>query len=579
MESATRRTPGAPRSAGFRSGARRLGGALAVAGALAASAGETAGPQYGGTLTVGTVYVSLSALSWDPAQWNWKQNHDTGMYYEQLFAADLDQSVRRGGKHNFIADAWLPSEAIRGELAESWEWEDPLTVVVKLRKGVMIPAKPGVIPEPRELTADDVLFSYNRLDSSPKKIPTYFDHIEKVEARDAHTVVFKFKEYNAEWNYRFGYGYFSGIVPREMGDVDAKDWKNAVGSGPFQLAEYVSGNSQTYVKNPDYWDTETLGGGEHRIPFIDELVYRIMQDEATQHTALRSGKLDILEIVRWQAVPELKRNAPELKWNRWLSTNGQFVALRVDREPFDDIRVRRALNLAVNQREIVESFYGGNAELFAYPMHPDYHGYYEPLEKMPDSVQELFTYDPDRARKLLAEAGYPDGFSFKVQVTTANPAHMDLLPLIAAYLERVGVTIEIVPMEYPAFLSAMIRKTHTAGYLMNNGHTNPTTTIRKSFVTNQTWNPSMWSDPELDKKMDEVYRTRDEAERQKMLREMTVEIVDQAPYIWLPTPYLYTAWWPWVRNYNGELRAGAVRPGPIYARIWIDQEMKKKMGY
>ncbi len=59
---------------------------------------------------------------------------------------------------------------------------------------------------------------------------------------------------------------------------------------------------------------------------------------------------------------------------------------------------------------------------------------------------------------------------------------------------------------------------------------------------------------------------------------MTREILDKAPYIWLPTPYIYTAWWPWVKNYGGELRAGAVRPGPIYARIWVDQELKKKMG-
>jgi peptide/nickel transport system substrate-binding protein len=134
-------------------------------------------------------------------------------------------------------------------------------------------------------------------------------------------------------------------------------------------------------------------------------------------------------------------------------------------------------------------------------------------------------------------------------------------------------------MEYGAFLSAMTTKTHTAGYFMNNGHTNPTTTIRKSFVTNQTWNPSIWSDPAYDRKMQEIYLTRDEPKRQQMLREMTVEILDKAPYVWLPTPYIYTAWWPWVQNYNGELRAGAVRPGPIYARIWIDQEMKKKMGF
>ena len=134
-------------------------------------------------------------------------------------------------------------------------------------------------------------------------------------------------------------------------------------------------------------------------------------------------------------------------------------------------------------------------------------------------------------------------------------------------------------MEYGAFLSAMTTRNMTPAYFMNNGHTNPITTIRKSFGTKQTWNPSGWSDPEYDKKIEVIYREPDESKRQKMLRELTTEIVDKAPYIWLPTPYYYAAWWPWVKNYAGELRAGAVRPGPIYARIWVDQELKKKMGY
>lgn len=554
-----------------------------AAGASTADNGSANGdgkPQYGGTLEIGSIYVTLSALSWDPQDWNWKLNHDTGFFYEQLFAADLDKSVRKGGKHHFYADAWLPSDAIRGELAESWEWKkNPLAIVIHLRKGVMIPAKAGVIDKPRELTADDVVFSYNRLDKSPKKIAGYFDHIAKVEARDKHTVVFTFKEYNAEWDYRFGWGYYSAIVPQEMGKVNAKDWHNAVGSGPFQIADFIPGNSQTYVKNPDYWDKEKIGGTAYKIPFVDKVVYRTIKDEATQSTALRTGKLDILEIMRWTTAEDLKKTNPQLKWSKWLSMNGQFIALRTDQKPFNDIRVRRALNMAVNKQEIVQAYYGGNAELFGYPMHPDYYGYFEPLEKMPASVKELFTYDPEKAKKLLAEAGYPNGFTFKVQFTTAQPDHADLLPLIAGYLDKVGVKIEIQPMEYGAFLSAMTTKTHAAGYLMNNGYTNPTTSIRKSFVTGQVWNPSMWSDPAYDKKMDEVFRTRDEAKRQKMIKEMTVEILDKAPYIWLPTPYIFTAWWPWVKNYNGELRAGAVRPAPIYARIWVDQDLKRKMGF
>ncbi len=556
--------------------ARLLALGLACCAGLA-SAQEK--PQYGGTVNIGTVYVTLSALSWDPADWNWKLNHDTGQFYEQLFAADLSKSRRHGGKHPFYADAWLPSDAIRGELAERWEWkENPLRVEVTLRKGIMFPEKPGVMKS-RELVADDVIFSYNRLEKSPKKIATYFDHVEKVEARDKYTVVFTFREYNAEWDYRFGWGYYSPIVPKEVADAGAQNWKNVNGTGPFMLTDYVQGNSNTYTRNPNYWDKEKIGGQEYKLPFVDKVVFRTIKDEATYITALRTAKLDLLENIRWSAVAELKRSAPKLQWSRWLNMSGTFLAMRVDTKPFDDIRVRRALNMAVNKQEIVKSYYGGNAELFAYPQHPDYLGYFEPLDVMPDSVKELFTYNPEKAKKLLAEAGYPKGFSFKVQVCSCAPDHMDLLPLVAAYLKKVGVTLEVQPMEYAAFLSAMTTRTNAPGYFMNNGHTNPTTTLRKSFLKGQVWNPSQWDDPQFEKRIAELYREPDERVRQVKVRLLTREILDKAPYIWLPTPYIYTAWWPWVKNYGGELRAGAVRPGPIYARLWVDQELKKKMGY
>ncbi len=535
-------------------------------------------PQYGGSLNVGTVVVTLAPLSWDPVDWSWKINHDTGMVREQLFAADLDKSVRKGGKYRFISEAYLPAASLRGELAESWEWETPLTLVVHLRHGVMFPEKPGVMSE-REFVADDVLYSFDLVESSPKKIPTYFDHIDRLEARDEHTVVFHFNEFNAEWAYRFGYGFHSGISPRETADIDRKDWRNVVGSGPFELTRYVRNNSQRYNKNPDYWDTEQIGDKRYAIPFIDDVTYRIIKDEATWLTALRTGKLDILESIRFIAVDHLKETTPELKWNRRLATAGNFMVLRVDRPPFDDVRVRRALNLAVNHPEMVELFYDGHAELMGYPQHPGYGEYFQPLEEMRASVQELFSYNPEKARRLLAEAGYPDGFDFNVQVCSCSPTQMDILPLIKDYLSRVGINFEIEPMEYAAFLSVMTTRTHSAGYMMASGHTNPTTSLRKSFKTLQTWNPSQYSDPEVDRRIDEYHRSRDETERIRMIRELTVDMLDAAPYLWLPTQYVYTAWWPWVKNYGGELRAGAVRPGPIYARLWIDQELKRELGF
>ena len=552
--------------------------ALAMCVAAPAQA-QAEKPQYGGTLNVGSMYVTLSPLSWDVADWAWKFGNDTGLAYEQLFAGDLSKSVRRGGKYPFIADAWLPADAIRGELAESWQWQDkPLRLEVRLRKGVMFPDKPGVM-KARELVADDVVHTYTRLDKSPKKIPTYFDHVDKVEATDKHTVVFTFKAYNAEWDYRFGYGYFSGITPKEVTDAGPGNWKNVNGTGPYLLENHVQGNAVTWARNSAYWDKESIGGQAYKLPFVDKIIYRTIKDESAFLTALRTAKLDLLESIRWSAVDELKKNAPALKWKKRVATGGTFLSMRVDTKPFDDIRVRRAMNLAVNKQEIVKSYYGGNADLFGYPMHPDYLGYFEPLDKMPLAAQELFQFNPDKARALLAEAGYPKGFSFKVQVCSCNPDHMDLLPLVAAYLDKVGVKLEIQPMEYGAFLSAMTTKTNAAGYFMNNGHTNPTTSIRKSFVTKQTWNPSQYSDPLLDQRMAETYLERDEGKRQILIKLLTRDVLEKAPYIWLPTPHVFAAWWPWVKNYDGELNVGAARNGPIHARIWVDQAMKKKMGF
>ena len=559
------------------------GCAMVLAGLLATSSGtalaQAEKPQYGGTLNIGTVVVTLSPLSWDPADWAWKFGNDTGLMYEQLFAADLSKSKRLGGKHLFIADAWLPSDAIRGELAESWQWkENPMRVEVKLRKGVMFPAKQGVMAA-RELVADDIVHSFYRLDKSPKKVPNYFDHVDKVEATDKHTVNFVFKKYDSEWDYRFGWGYYSAIVPKEVSDAGAGNWKNANGTGPYALTDFVQGNAVTFSKNALYWDKEMIGGHAYKLPFSDKIIYRTIKDEASFLTALRTAKLDVLEAVRWSAVDELKKNAPALKWRKRVATAGTFLAMRLDTKPFDDIRVRRALNMAVNKQEIVKAYYNGNADLFGYPMHPDYIGYYETLDKMPVAAQELFAYNPDKARALLAEAGVPKGFSFKAQVCSCNPDHMDLIPLVAAYLDKVGVKMEIQPMEYGAFLSAMTTKTNAAGYFLQNGHTNPTTSLRKSFVTKQVWNPSQYTDPDFDSRMAAVYLEKDESKRQLLIKLMTRDIVEKAPYIWLPTPHTYSAWWPWVKNYDGELRAGAERPGPIHARMWIDQALKKKLGF
>jgi len=558
---------------------QRLALALALAGAAGMVQAQGEAPKYGGTLNFASSSAGVATLSWDLADWQATlQTRDTGQFYEQLFAVDLSKAKSRGGKYPFTISGWQPTDAMRGELAESWSWPTPLTLEVKLRQGVKFPAKKGVMAE-RELVAEDIVYNFNRMNTSPKRTQGYYDHVDKVEATARHTVLFTFNQYIADWDYRFGNGFFSGIVPKEVVDAGAGNWKNVNGTGPFMLTNVAQGNALTFSKNPVYWDKLTVAGKSYPLPFIDRVVHRVIKDDSTQQSALRTGKIDILSSISWEAAKELKKSTPQLQWNRWLTTSAPRVALRVDAKPFTDVRVRRALNMAVNKQEIVDKFYGGEAALFTFPMHPEYLGYHRPLNEQPASVQELFKYDPAKARKLLAEAGYPNGFAFKMQICSCNVESMELMPLVAAYLEGVGVKMEITPMEYGAHLSAMTSHTNAAGYLTSIPDVNPTTSLRINFGKDQVYNAPMMNDAKFDARVAEANGERDEAKRQQMLRELTSQVLDQAPAIWMPAPYRYTAWWPWVKNYGGEMFVGAGRFAPIHAQLWIDQELKKKMGY
>ena len=180
-------------------------------------------------------------------------------------------------------------------------------MVIKLKQGIMFPAKQGVM-EARELTADDVVWNYTYRAESPKRPPGILTEITKVEARDRYTVVYYMKDFISDWPFWLAYGYNSSIMPKEVAAAGAADWKNATGTGPFMVTEYVPGNSHTYAKRPDYWDKEKIGEAEFKLPFVDKVVYRIIRDESTRLTAFRTGKLDIMEVVSWENMDSLRKS-------------------------------------------------------------------------------------------------------------------------------------------------------------------------------------------------------------------------------------------------------------------------------
>ena len=535
-------------------------------------------PQYGGTLTVLTAHASINPLSWDPADFAWFTNHSVSPYQEQLLVGDLSKGKGGTGEFWFVDNEYIPYSVAKGQLCESFEFPDPLTLVFHIRKGVMWQDKPGVMAA-REFTADDVLFTFNRTMASEKAFTDHYDWVESVSAPDKYTFVIKMKTFWANWQSTIGWGYYHNIYPSEQVEAGIADWKNACGTGPFMITDYVTGSQQVYERNPNYWDKITIGGKEYQLPFVDKIVWPIIVEEPTRIAALRTAKCDVLEACDWKYVEDLEETNPELQRLKYLSTGTANVAVRVDTPPFDDLRVRRALNMGIDKQGIIDSWYGGNALMLSFPFSILWgEDVYTPLEELPESARELFEHNPEKAKQLLAEAGFPDGFKAKM-VCHNIPTTLDLMSMVVGYWDEINVECEIEPIEYGAYYSTMMGKKFDQMIYFGKGNANPFRIFKTIALPNQAWNPSCFDDDYLTEKWYEAARNPNIEEQNEILKELNVYLIDQTPYIYLPCPYVYEYAQPWVKNWYGEINVNARAPGLIHATYWIDQAEKEAMGY
>jgi peptide/nickel transport system substrate-binding protein len=540
--------------------------------------------QLGGTLTFFDQVPMVNPMSWDNADWIWKHGYDTGYYMEHLMMGNLQKGLRGTKQFAFTGNgSYLPMDVVRGELLERWEVrKKPLSIVFYLRKGVMWQEKPGVM-KAREFVADDIVYSMTRLSKSRKATPRYMDFIDRWEVKDKHTLIMHMKEWNVEWGYHMAWGFYDAIqAPEQEKAPDGPGkWENACGTGPYMLTTYKNGHSVIYTKNPDYWDSEVIGGKSYKLPLTDKIVSQLSRDEATRLTALRTGKIDLMFTMNNRQHEDMKKTTPQLIWSKMLASGFAMIALRFDKKPFDDIRVRRALNMAIDRKALGNFMSGGIYELVNLPYPKTYTSVYTPLNQLPPAVQELYEYNPEKAKKLLAEAGYPNGFSFKCQYGGSSTETMDYLSMIVSYMAKIGVKMELDVMDYVSGLSRMTKKTHAEAFWYTTDFGPPLVIIRKTFVTGQTWNASLISDRHIDETYERLISDQNLTEKQRdaELKKLGVYILEQVPGIILNGSYYYAAWWPWVKNYYGEQRVGAHRAAPIIARIWIDQKLKKKMGY
>ena len=560
-------------------------------------------PEYGGTFTIG----ARSFPTFRDHYSNWAFEYQ-GTVNEKL--GHVDWAIDRD-TYAFVGAYPAPLYTLKGALAESWATPDDKTIVVKVRQGVYFHDKPPV--NGREMTAEDVEYNFHRMlglgkfteaGPNPHGSVRALNSIpwESVTATDKWTVVFKLKEPSVKALVNILDSHNAVIqgpeVIEESRTAEApagniEDWRNMVGTGPFMLTDVVEGTSYSYTKNPDYWGYDEKYP-ENRLPYIDELRFLLMPDESTRLAGLRSAKIDFIGeqggglLRSVDQVDSLKRTDPELVIHMGFLRGDTGALLNVSKPPYDDIRVRKAMQMAINLEEINDTYYKGYlsyADLIPRGLvGRGMKGYHGPFEEWPEELQQEYTYNPEEAERLLDEAGYPrgaDGIRFKT-TSLAFPGHdLSLVELQASYWREIGVDVDIDVVSSGAEFFAR----HKAGdfdmSVLNNGtEADPTTAVSR-YWSGHPWNVArVIFDAQYDAMYDALIAAATVEEEMRVTKQMDMHAIEHFWMLWAApmTPW-FTVTQPWVIGYNGEGPFGGGQVNVVLSRLWIDSELKEAMGH
>jgi len=346
-------------------------------------------------------------------------------------------------------------------------------------------------------------------------------------------------------------------------------------------------SSITYTKNPDYWAKHPLFPDD-QIPYVDKVKWLIIPDASTRLAAIRAGKIDRLGgtsvargAVTWEDAAHLMKTNPELQWKDRLMNYGVDICMRQDvaESPFSDINVRKAMNMAVDRQAILDTFHGGRGAVLCLPIAPipDLQDVFVPLEDLPADVREIYTYNPEKAKQLLADAGYPDGF--KTSIVCYAP-QVDLLSIVKEYFSAIGIDMELDQKEYGVYNTMGITKKEFtelfAGAVSSNGYSpwwwGP-------WSPGGSYNFSLVNDSNIVARRQQVEDNYwDEATKFEIYKEGIPYMLGQAYYVPLPDPVAFTFWTPWLKLYNGEIDLGYYEYNSAWAKyIWIDQDLKYEL--
>jgi peptide/nickel transport system substrate-binding protein len=458
------------------------------------------------TLRIG---IDVDPINLDPAQMSHMEAH--------RFVALLYPSLLRYGNDLRLVP----------HLAESYEIIDDTTYEFVLRDDVLF-------HNGRPLTAQDVKYSIERVLDPDVPSPEAFElePIAEVQVLDDHRLRIITHEPFAPilHGLAFGLGVHPQEAVEEFGDLRFQ----AVGTGPFRLVEYIPDSIVVLERFEGYFGSQ---------PNIDRVEYHIMPDAIARATALRAGDLDVARFDDPKAVIPL-RTDPNLTVEYVGAPRNLHYHLNNRREPFNDAHVRLAISCALDREEIAQLVFLGDAQPSG-PIPPSMTDWALPSDELP-----CYTRDLDRARELLAEAGYPNGFSSTMIGTTRFPIDIEVGQVMREQLADVGIQMEIRQVEWGDMLDMWITR-HDYDTLLITSFTgrDPDANFYRRFHSESTRNAVGYQNPEVDELMERGRTTVNQQERYEIYRQLQLIITEESPKVFVVEYPYYEVYRDGVQNW------------------------------
>lgn len=391
-------------------------------------------------------------------------------------------------------------------LAENWSMsDDGKELTFQLRQGV-------TFHNGRTMTAKDVQYSLERLQDAQSPKSKEYANIKEIEVVDDLHVVVKTKNLDVNLLSSFAYPW-AAIVPEEAENLKA----NPVGTGPYRFREWVPKQYVLLERNEEYFDQKAV---------IPNVKFAVIPDPSSQLAGLQVGDLDVIEVSGDQIEP--LRQGGKFQVQTEPMNAVQIMALNTDHPILSDVKVRQAISMAIDKDAVIEGAAWGYGDKI---------GSHIPVGS-PDylDTNQVLGYNPEKAKELLKEAGYENGFSITLTVPENYKIHVDTGQIIADQLEKIGIRVEIQPVEWGVWLSDVYgNKNYEMTIVAHSGRLNSYDFL--SRYRSDSGDYISLKTGELDKLLDAVQQEKQETARTELYQQMQTILAEQVPAVYIHTPH------------------------------------------